>query len=126
MSRRIGRDSDGQERASAPLTSHHRRVSARPEPVGEDGRRQHVRAVQRRLASLGLDALLVAFALSVLVIDLQPASAELENHVFTSRADRLRLVVPRGWRESDAPSYPNLLLWMMRPEAKIVLTAEPF
>ncbi len=52
------------------------------------------------------------------------ASAELENHVFTSRADRLRLVVPRGWRESDAPSYPGLLLWLMRPEATMVLTGE--
>jgi len=55
-----------------------------------------------------------------------PSEAELDNHVFTSRADRIRIVVPRGWRESDAPSYPGLLLWMMRPDAKIVLTAEPF
>jgi hypothetical protein len=62
----------------------------------------------------------------VLVIVLRPVEAELENHVFTSRNDRIRLVVPRGWRESDAPSYPGLLLWMMRPDAKIVLTAEPF
>ena len=51
--------------------------------------------------------------------------ADLENHVFTSREDNLRLVVPRGWRESDAPSYPNVLLWMMRGDAKIVMTAEP-
>jgi hypothetical protein len=43
-----------------------------------------------------------------------------------SRADRIRLIVPRGWRESDAPSYPGVLLWLMRPETKIVLTAEPF
>jgi len=51
--------------------------------------------------------------------------ADLENHVFTSREDNVRLVVPRGWRESDAPSYPNVLLWMMRGDAKIVMTAEP-
>jgi hypothetical protein len=51
--------------------------------------------------------------------------ADLENHVFTSRERNVRLVVPRGWRESDAPSYPNALLWMMRGEAKIILTAEP-
>jgi hypothetical protein len=31
--------------------------------------------------------------------------AELENQVFTSRADRLRIVVPRGWRATDQPSY---------------------
>ncbi|CAN5411835.1 hypothetical protein BH11MYX1_BH11MYX1_57030 [soil metagenome] len=55
---------------------------------------------------------------------LRSANAELEDHVFTSRADRIRVVVPRGWRESDAPTYPGLLLWMMRPEATIVLTGE--
>ena len=38
------------------------------------------------------------------------------------------LVVPRGWRATDQPSYPGLLLWMLRsqPEGKMVLTAEPF
>jgi hypothetical protein len=65
-------------------------------------------------------------AVLALAFATRPVEAELENHVFTSRADRIRLVVPRGWRESDAPSYPGLLLWLMRPEAKIVLTAEPF
>jgi len=70
--------------------------------------------------------LAVAFAVATLAIALAPVEAELENHVFTSRPDHLRLVVPRGWRESDAPSYPNLLLWMMRPEGTMVLTAEPF
>jgi hypothetical protein len=71
---------------------------------------------------------LVAFAIGAIafVTALRPVEAELENHVFTSRADRIRLVVPRGWRESDAPSYPGVLLWLMRPDTKIVLTAEPF
>ncbi len=56
------------------------------------------------------------------------SAAELENQVFTSRADRLRMVVPRGWRATDQPSYPGLLLWMMRsqPPGQIVLTAESF
>jgi hypothetical protein len=62
----------------------------------------------------------------VALFAIRPVSAELENQVFTSRGDRIRLVVPRGWRASDAPSYPGLLLWLMRPEGKIVLTAEPF
>lgn len=54
--------------------------------------------------------------------------AELENSVFTSRANRLRMVVPRGWRATDQPSYPGLLLWMLRsqPPGQIVLTAETF
>jgi hypothetical protein len=68
----------------------------------------------------------IATMIVVLVIVLRPVEAELENHVYTSRNDHIRMVVPRGWRESDAPSYPGLLLWMMRPDAKIVLTAEPF
>jgi hypothetical protein len=63
---------------------------------------------------------------SIVVLAIRPVSAELENQVFTSRGDRIRLVVPRGWRASDAPSYPGLLLWLMRPDTKIVLTAEPF
>lgn len=66
-------------------------------------------------------AILVAAMTSI-----QPARADLENRVFSSSADRLRMVVPRGWRESEVPSYPGLLLWMMGPSATMVLTAEPF
>lgn len=56
------------------------------------------------------------------------ASADLDNAIYTSKADKLRLVVPRGWRATDQPSYPGLLLWMMRsePEGRIVLTSEAF
>jgi len=56
------------------------------------------------------------------------ARAELENSIYTSKTEKLRLVVPRGWRATDQPSYPGLLLWMMRsePEGRIVLTSEPF
>lgn len=71
---------------------------------------------------------LTAFAIGAFafIYAIRPVEAELENNVFTSRADRIRLVVPRGWRESDAPSYPGMLLWMMRPDTTMVLTAEPF
>ncbi len=68
-------------------------------------------------------ALVIATAIASGVA-LKSANAELENHVFVSRADRIRVVVPRGWRESDAPSYPGLLLWLRRPEATIALTGE--
>jgi len=56
------------------------------------------------------------------------SAADLENSVFTSRADRIRMVVPRGWRSTDQPNYPGLVLWMMRsqPPGQIVLTSEPF
>jgi hypothetical protein len=72
-------------------------------------------------------ALLAAVALAIgLVVD--RSSAELENLVFTSRADHLRLIVPRGWRASDQASYPGLLLWMARsqPQGQMVLTSEEF
>jgi len=62
------------------------------------------------------------------VVAVPTVSAELENSIYTSKTHRVRLVVPRGWRATDQPSYPGLLLWMLRsqPEGKIVLTAEPF
>ena len=72
-------------------------------------------------------ALLVAGVLTTRFL-VEDSHAELENQVFTSTADRLRLVVPRGWRATDQPSSPGLLLWMMRtqPPGRIVLTSEPF
>ncbi len=73
-------------------------------------------------------ALLVAITSIVVGFRVRDSSAEIENQVFTSRLDRLRLVIPRGWRATDQPSYPGLLLWMMRsqPQGQIVLTAEAF
>jgi hypothetical protein len=79
----------------------------------------------RRLAfPLALVAAL-AVAVGVLVGD---SAADLENGVFTSRLDQLRMIVPRGWRASDQQSYPGLLLWMARsaPQGQIQLTAETF
>jgi hypothetical protein len=69
---------------------------------------------------------LIAFAASRFLVG--ESAAELENQVFTSRTDRIRMVVPRGWRSTDQPSYPGLVLWMMRtqPAGQIVLTSEAF
>jgi hypothetical protein len=80
----------------------------------------------RGRATLGVA--LIAAVLAATVIAIPTVSAELENSIFTSNVHRIRLVVPRGWRPTDQPSYPGLLLWMLRnqPEGKIVLTAEPF
>jgi hypothetical protein len=73
-------------------------------------------------------ALAIAAAAVIVVGAQAPVRAELENQVFTAKAERLRIVVPRGWRATDQPSYPGLLLWMMRsdPQGQIVLTDEPF
>lgn len=82
----------------------------------------------RRSTSLGLAVALLGALAAPLVFSVEESAAELENQVFTSRPDRLRMVVPRGWRATDQPSYPGVLLWMMRtqPPGQIVLTAEPF
>jgi hypothetical protein len=75
-------------------------------------------------------ALAAALVVAVIVV-VEDSAADLDNLVFTSRNDHLRLVVPRGWRASDLPSYPGLLLWMAKiqppgPSGQIELTAERF
>jgi hypothetical protein len=82
----------------------------------------------RRFASAGF-AMAVLTALVVIgAVLVEDSSAELENQVFTSSSGRLRMIVPRGWRATDQPSYPGLVLWMMKsqPPGQIVLTAERF
>lgn len=53
-------------------------------------------------------------------------SADLDSQLFTSREHRIKLTVPKGWRASELPSYPGIVLWMLRsqPEARIVVGAE--
>jgi hypothetical protein len=84
--------------------------------------------MSRVFAALIAFVLLCAMAIGVGILVGGDAHADLENSVFTSRANRLRMVVPRGWRATDQPSYPGLLLWMLRsqPPGQIVLTAEAF
>ncbi len=55
------------------------------------------------------------------------ALAELDNQLFTSKNHRVKLTVPKGWRPSELPSYPGIILWMLRsqPEGRIVVGAEP-
>jgi len=72
-------------------------------------------------------ALLIAIA-TIATFLVEDSAAELDNQVFTSRSDRLRMIVPRGWRATDHATYPGLLLWMMRtsPPGQIVLSSESF
>jgi len=70
-------------------------------------------------------------ALAALATTQLQVSADLEQQLYTSRSDRLRFVVPRGWRATDQPSYPGLLLWMVRVDppnqtSNMVLTAQAF
>lgn len=81
-----------------------------------------------RLCRAALPLALIAAIAVALAVFVGDSRAELEMPVFTSRANRVRIVVPRGWRATDQPSYPGLLLWMMRsqPPGEIVLTGETF
>lgn len=81
----------------------------------------------RAKALLALTAIAVT-SIAILVGESRESRADLENQLFTSRADKLKLVVPRGWVATEQPSYPGLLLSMLRdaPEGRMVLTAESF
>jgi hypothetical protein len=118
--------------------SHRERVNFLPGTLFRLSGAPATRAAQRsRLASSSVErvrakrfssVVAVALAIGASLFVGDGANAELENQVFTAKAEQLRIVVPRGWRATDQPSYPGLLLWMMRdqPEGRIVLTSEPF
>jgi len=85
--------------------------------------------LRRAAFPLALAAVTAAMVIGLLVVRVGDSAADLDNLVYTSRADRLRLVVPRGWRASEQPSYPGLRLWMARiqpPAGQIQLTVETF
>jgi hypothetical protein len=73
-------------------------------------------------------AILSAVAIAIVVGRSRRVDADLDNQLYTSKPDRVSLVVPRGWRATEQPSYPGVLLWMLRsqPPGEIALTAEPF
>ncbi|HET9625759.1 MAG TPA: hypothetical protein VFP84_30555 [Kofleriaceae bacterium] len=89
-----------------------------------------------RLRRAALPLVLLAAVAAIFGATVDDSSADLENLVFTSRTDHIRLIVPRGWRASEQPSYPagankstvlnGLLLWMAhsQPQGQIVLTGE--
>lgn len=76
-------------------------------------------------ALVALAAVGVASALGALLRPV-PVSAELDNQLFTSSEHRIKITVPKGWRPSELPSYPGIVLWMLRsqPEARIVVGTE--
>ncbi|MGE5186345.1 MAG: hypothetical protein ACM31C_30025 [Acidobacteriota bacterium] len=84
-------------------------------------------ARRRAWWSVAIASTLLLIAASVRA-DLENQQRGGEGGVFTSTPDRIGLVVPRGWHATDQASYPGVLLWMLhaQPEARIVLTAQPF
>jgi len=126
MKRGLASSLSSVKRGLARSSSSAKRGLARSSSSAKRGLARSSSSAKRALAIGVVGAAVLATLLALL--HSPPASAELENSIYTSKTDRLRLVVPRGWRATDQPSYPGLLLWMMRsePEGRIVLTSEPF
>ncbi len=82
----------------------------------------------RRLARGLVPLVLLGAITTTTLVLVDDSHAELEGSVYSSRSDRIRIVIPRGWRATDHPTYPGLLLWMMRtqPPGQIVLSSEAF
>lgn len=71
---------------------------------------------------------LVAIALAIVVGNqLRSADADIDGGTFSSEADNVRATVPRGWRVSDQPSYPGVILRMFRtrPRGTLLLAVDP-
>lgn len=79
----------------------------------------------RRTVGIACGALVIL--VGALLAGSSTALAELDNQLFTSKEHRIKLTVPKGWRPSELPSYPGIILWMLRsqPEGRIVVGAEP-
>ncbi len=95
-------------------------------PVGSTERR--LATALGALAVLGGIALAIRFLVGESRADLENPGRDTEPRVFTSQRDQIRMVVPRQWHATDQPSYPGVILWMMRtqPPAQVALTAEAF
>jgi hypothetical protein len=85
-----------------------------------------MRPVLARCAARAL-AVAVASVLAGVLAHPSAVQAELDNQLFTSSVHRIKITVPKGWRPSELPSYPGIILWMLRsqPEGRIVVGTEP-
>jgi hypothetical protein len=80
---------------------------------------------RRWIAALVAVALVGALAIAARSVD--DASAEIEGGVFTSAEHNVRVSLPRGWRISDQPAFPGVIVRMYRtrPRATILLAVDP-
>lgn len=90
--------------------------------------RRRLATAASALAMLGASVLAMRFLVGESSAELENPGRDTEPRVFTSARDQIRMVVPRLWHATDQPTYPGLILWMMRnqPPAQIALTAEAF
>jgi hypothetical protein len=78
----------------------------------------------RRRRSLCGALVVIALLAIVVAVGARDASSEIEGDAFIGGGVRMRL--PRGWRITEARSYPGVLLWMnrSRPPGTLMLTID--
>lgn len=71
-------------------------------------------------------AAIAASVIALLAYGVHRADATLDDAAFTSRDPGVRMALPRGWRASETPAYPGVLLWLNRtqPPGQLLLTVE--
>lgn len=62
-------------------------------------------------------------ALVVLLASLS-SKAEIKNDRFTSEEWKISIKIPRLWQATEKTSYPNILIWLAHPKARMLFTAE--
>jgi hypothetical protein len=84
----------------------------------------HVSSPSSRAA---LPSIMAIAVVAICIATHSVSRADVDNQQFTSRARNLKLTVPKGWRPSELPSYPGVLLWMLRsqPPGWIIVADEP-
>lgn len=80
----------------------------------------------KRLAGAVAATALVVATVSVPLLVTRRADADIESTTFTSKSDNVRVTLPRGWRWSDQPSYPGVVLRMnrTRPRGTMILAVQ--
>ncbi len=69
-----------------------------------------------------------ALAVAIALVATRTGDAEIEGTTFTSTTDNVRVTLPKGWRASDQPSYPGVILRInrTRPRGTILLAVDPW
>jgi hypothetical protein len=80
-------------------------------------------SVERRFV---VGAALAASVIALVAHHVRDAEATLDDTAFSSREAGIRMALPRGWRASETPAYPGILLWLnhTQPPGELLLTVE--
>ena len=65
----------------------------------------------------------IAF-LFVSVFAVAKGKSEIKNDRFISEKWKVSIKIPRHWQATEKTSYPNILIWLAQPKARMLFTAE--